>query len=263
MDVRQGFTVEGEAASDLESALTFAVDRDFDFLELNMDYAFERQQAETERVRSLAEEHGVDLVVHLPYRLDEGAYHEAVRDGVVRELQASVDAALEMGVARGVMHASSRAHPAKWTGEEVRPYVYETVRRVDEHARERDFVVAVENVKGPHFDAGDFPELFAETDARACLDTGHAMVAGYDLAWQADLLREHGDRIAHVHLNTRRGDAGEDEHLPVGIGGKPFGELTAAMRETDWAGTCTHEVFGFDREYVALGKQRFDEWLAG
>jgi hypothetical protein len=35
------------------------------------------------------------------------------------------------------------------------------------------------------------------------------------------------------------------------------------MRETDWAGTCTHEVFGFDREYVALGKQRFDEWLAG
>jgi sugar phosphate isomerase/epimerase len=77
------------------------------------------------------------------------------------------------------------------------------------------------------------------------------------------LADEHGDRIAHVHLSTRRGDGGEDEHLPVGIGGKPFEELTAAMRETDWEGTATHEVFGFDHEFVALGKENVDGWLAG
>jgi sugar phosphate isomerase/epimerase len=228
MTVRQGFTIEGEV--DLAEALAFAADRGFEFVELNMDYAFERQRVGAERVRALADEHGLDLVVHLPYRVDPGSHHEHARVGACRELEAAVDAAVEMGADRGVMHATSRAHPAKWAGEEIRPRIYESVRRVDAHA---------------------------------CLDTGHAMVAGYDLAWQADLLREHGDRIAHVHLNTRRGEGGEDEHLPVGIGDKPFEELTGAMRETGWDGTCTHEVFGFDPAFVALGKENVDGWLAG
>jgi sugar phosphate isomerase/epimerase len=260
MTVSQGFTVEGDA--DPEAAFAFAAERGFDYVELNMDYAFERTRVDPADVRALADEHDLDLAVHLPYRLDEGAYHEHVREGVVAELQASVDAAVEMGADRGVMHAAAMAHPEKWTGEEVRPYVYETVRRVDAHARDRDFTVAVENVKGPHFDAGDFTELFAETDARACLDTGHALVAGYDLTWQAAFLREHGDRVAHLHLNTRRGDSGADEHLPVGIGGRPFDELATAIRETGWSGTATHEVFTFDREFVALGKENLDGWLA-
>ena len=260
MNVQQGLTVEHGA--DARDAFAFAADRGFDFLELNMDRSFERTQTDPRRVRSLADEYALDLAVHLPYRLDPGSHHEHVRDGVCRELEASIDAALEMGADRGVMHATSMAHPGKWTGAEVRPLIYESVRRVDEYATDREFTLVVENLKGPFFDAGDFPELFAETDALACLDTGHAIVSGYDLAWQADLLADHGDRIAHVHLNTRRGEAGEDEHLPVGMGGRPFDELTAAIREIDWAGTCTHEVFGFDREYVALGKRRFDEWLA-
>ena len=261
MDVRQGFMVEHGA--DLDAALNFAADRGFDFAELNMDHRFERTRVDHDRVRSAAADRGLDLVAHLPYRLDEGSTHEHVRDGVVRELRAAVDAADAMGAETGVMHAASMGHPGKYEGSDLRPYIYETVQRVADHAHERGFTLAAENIKGPFFDAGDFPELFAETDATACLDTGHAMVSGHDLAWQADFLREHGDRVAHVHLNTRRGEAGEDEHLPLGLGGKPFGELTAAMRETDWEGTCTHEVFGFDREYVALGKQRFDDWLAG
>ena len=260
MTVRQGFTVEGDA--DLAVALDFAADRGFDYVELNMDYAFERRRVDPGRVRTLADDRGLDLVVHLPYRVDPGSHHEHAREGACQTLEAAVDAAVEMGAERGVMHATSRAHPGKWTGEEIRPIVYESIRRVDAHARDRDFTLAVENVKGPFFDAGDFPELFAETGARACLDTGHAIVAGYDLAWQADLLRDAGDRIAHVHLNTRRADSGEDEHLPVGIGGRQFEALADAIAETGWSGTATHEVFGFDREFVALGKRNLDALLA-
>lgn len=260
MTVRQGFTVEGDA--DLGDALAFAADRGFDFVELNMDYAFEPARTDPARVRGLADEHDVDLVVHLPYRVDPGSHHERARDGACRTLEGAVDVAAEMGAEVGVMHATARAHPEKWTGADVRPRIYESVRRVDGYARDRGVAVAVENLKGPFFDVGDLPELFAETDARACLDTGHAIVAGYDLAWQAELLREHGDRIAHLHLNTRRGDSGADEHLPVGIGGRPFDELATAIRETGWSGTATHEVFGFDRAFVGLGKRNLDDWLA-
>ncbi|WP_435062984.1 sugar phosphate isomerase/epimerase family protein [Halobaculum sp. EA56] len=261
MSLRQGFTVEH--GHDLDAALSFAVEAGFDFVELNMDAAFERSEVDPEAVRAALADAAVDAVVHLPYRVDPGSVHGAARDGACRELEASVDAALAMGAERGVMHATSRGHPAKHGGPEIRDLIYESVRRVDDYAAERGFSLVVENVKGPFFDAGDLPELFDRTDASACLDTGHALVSGYDLAWQADLLGEHGDRIDHVHLNTRRGESGEDEHLPVGVGDRPFEDLAAAMRETDWSGTCTHEVFGFDYEFVALGRRRFDGWLAG
>jgi sugar phosphate isomerase/epimerase len=121
MDVRQGFMVEHGA--DPEAAFAFAADRGFDFVELNMDYQFERTRVDAGRVRDLAAEHGLDLVAHLPYRLDEGSTHEHVRDGVVRELRAAVDAAAEMGCETGVMHAASMGHPGKYDGADLRPYV--------------------------------------------------------------------------------------------------------------------------------------------
>jgi hypothetical protein len=80
---------------------------------------------------------------------------------------------------------------------------------------------------------------------------------GHGLAEQAAFLRQHGDRISHVHRNdTRRDD--DDEHPPVALGQLNFEPLATAIRETDWTGPCTHEVFGFDLEHVGLGKDRFD-----
>ncbi len=33
------------------------------------------------------------------------------------------------------------------------------------------------------------------------------------------------------------------------------------MRETDWSGACTHEVYLFDIEYAGHGKSSFDRLL--
>jgi sugar phosphate isomerase/epimerase len=279
MNVRQGFTVEGDV--DAGTAVAFAAERGFDFVELNMENGFPRgrveraarsaaERASDERsdprapdaIRSLAAEHDVALLVHLPYRIDPGSPHEHAREGACRELEAAIDVAADMGAEAGVVHATSWAHPDAWDHGVLRQCIYDSVRRLDAYGREQGVEVVVENLKAPFFDAGDFPDLFEATDANACLDTGHALVSGLDAVAQAALLREHGDRIAHLHLNeSRRTD--EDEHLPVGIGRIDFGVIAETIRETDWTGTCTHEVFGFDREFVALGKRNFDALLAG
>jgi sugar phosphate isomerase/epimerase len=260
MQVRQGFTVEGDA--DPEAAFAFAADRGFAFVELNMDYAFERSRVDPGAVRDLADEYGLDLVVHLPYRPDPGSPHAHDREGACRTLEAAVDVAAEMGAERGVMHATSRAHPAKWDHDRVREWIFESVQRVHEYGRERGVAVVAENLKSPFLDAGDLPLLVEQTDAAVCLDTGHALATGQDGADQADLLRAYGDRIAHLHLNESRRTDGDDEHLPVGLGVVDFGAVADAVRETGWTGTATHETFGFDREFVALGKERFDGLLA-
>jgi sugar phosphate isomerase/epimerase len=259
MTVRQGFTVEHGAEP--EAAFAFAAERGFDFLELNMDWTFERSRVDPDPVRELAERHGLDLRVHLPYHLEVASPHEHVREGACRELEASVDTAVELGADLGVFHASTFARLDKWDHEWLGEVLYESVERVVTYARDRGFEAVVENLNTPFFTAGDFPELFDRTDASACLDTGHAHATGCSLAEQADLLREFGDRVPHVHLNDTRIDA-DDEHLPVGVGKLDFAALADAMVETGWSGTCTHEVYTFDHEPRAFGKRNFDRLLA-
>lgn len=258
--IRQGFMVGNGA--DAERCFRLAAEHDFDFVELNTDHQFDRSRADAADVRALADERGLDLVCHLPYRLDACSPREHVREGGVRELEAAIDHAAAMGAERGVFHLQTLVNGTKWTTAEVRPAMYETAERLTAYADEQGVEAVAENLKSPFFDAGDFPALFAETNASACLDTGHAFVTGQDGDAQAALLREHGDRIGHVHLNDTRIDE-DDEHLPVGMGKVEFGEIAAAMRETGWEGTCTHELFAFDRSYAVAGKERFDSMLAG
>jgi sugar phosphate isomerase/epimerase len=165
-----------------------------------------------------------------------------------------------MGADRGVFHAATFAAADRWGRDHLRDRVFEGVRAVHERAAERGFEACAENLKLPAFDAGDFPDLFARTEASACLDTGHASVTGHDAGWQANLLIAHGERIDHLHLNdTRRDD--DDEHLPVGLGWVDFGAIAEAMVETDWSSTVTHEVLEPEggHEYAAHGKAAFDD----
>ncbi|MFC7225966.1 sugar phosphate isomerase/epimerase [Salinirubellus salinus] len=259
MTIQQGFTVENGA--DEETAFAFAAERGFDFLELNMDHQFDRRRVDTEAVRDLAATYDLDLLVHLPYRVDVGTPLEHVREGSLRELEASIDTAVELGAETGVYHATTQVRASKWPHDQVRDCLYESIDRLTEYADERGFEAVVENVKSPFFDAGDLPDLFEETAATACLDSGHAHVTGQYGSEQADLLREYGDRISHVHLNETRTASG-DEHLPVGLGKVDFEAIAEGMVETDWSGTCTHEVFTFDNEPRAFGKERFDELLS-
>lgn len=255
MDVQQGFIVE--YTSDPKTAFTFAAGHGFDYVELNMAYTFERRRVDPAAVRRLAAEHGLDLVVHLPYHLDPGSPHEHVRQGACREIEAAIDTAIEFGAEKGVFHATSLASPDRWDHAHIRDCIYESVQRIDAYASKRDFTACAENLKTAFFDGGDFPDLFAQTDAAACLDTGHAYATGHDATAQADLLREHPERFAHIHLNETRLDE-QDEHLPVGLGQIDFGVLADTMRDIGWSGTCTHEVFSFDHEYAAYGKDIFN-----
>ena len=259
MSVRQGFTVEHGA--DPDEAFSFAAERGFDFLELNMDWTFERSRVDPGPVRDLAERYGLDLRVHLPYHLEVASPHEHVREGACRELEASVDTAVEMGADLGVFHGSTFARLDKWSRGLLLDLLYESVERVATYAHDRGFEAVVENLNTPLLTADDLPELFDRTGASACLDTGHAHATGCSLAEQVDLLCEFGDRIPHVHLNDTRIDA-DDEHLPVGMGKLDFGALADAMVETGWSGTCTHEVYTFGHEPRAFGKRNFDQLLA-
>lgn len=258
MDVRQGFTIEHTV--DLKEALDFAEANHFDFIELNMEYAFARNRLNVDELSSLFANFSLDIIVHLPYRLDPASPHNHVRDGACRELEAAIDTASTIGANVGIFHATTQASSERWGNQKLRECLYSSVRRINEYSQKFDLKICLENLKDDFFDAGDFPEAFERTSISGCLDTGHAYATGVDGSSQATLIRNHRDSIAHIHLNDTRKDS-TDEHLPVGFGKIDFAAIVEAMVEVDWEGTCTHEIYAYDLESRKMGKREFNRIL--
>lgn len=257
MALRQGLMIEHTV--EFERAVAFAVEHQFDFVELNMEYTFHRERVEPDAVKSVIEENGLDVIVHLPYRLDPGSPHHHVRAGACRELEAAIEQAAEFGAEKAIVHATSTADTRRWEPAHLRRNLVESLERLNQCARSHGVELCAENLKEP-FDVSEFPRLFDQTNVAGCLDTGHAYVTGHGGAEQAELVAQFGERISHIHLNDTR-LADDDEHLPVGMGQVEFAPLARTIRETNWTGTCTHEIYAFDLASRALGKTAFTSLL--
>ncbi|HET7324007.1 MAG TPA: sugar phosphate isomerase/epimerase [Halococcus sp.] len=256
MTIRRGFVTQ--IGMNYEEAIERADEFGLDFVELMMDGAHERTRLEPDSVQKAADEHDLDLTVHLPFKLDIASPFEHVREGARRELLAAIDTAIECGAEKGVVHASTSAWSPAWEHDELHEHLIGSIDELDGFARERDFEVCVENVPGEFFPSESFPRLFEETDASMTLDTGHARMNGMSSSEMAEFLDTHGERVSHLHLNDTRRPA--DEHLPFGAGTLDFERIFEPLRE-DWTGTLSLEVFTLDWEYVETSVRRLDELL--
>ncbi|HEX4689273.1 MAG TPA: TIM barrel protein [Solirubrobacteraceae bacterium] len=127
-------------------------------------------------------------------------------------------------------------------------------RRAGAHLRELADLVAAEGltlVLHPHVgtvveSADDVERALAHTDVPWCLDTGHLLIGGVD---PVPFVREHGDRIAHVHLKDvdgalaerlRRGEVSlvratqEGLFRPLGDGDARIDEVVALLDDVGY-----------------------------
>lgn len=77
---------------------------------------------------------------------------------------------------------------------------------------------------------------------KACLDTGHANIAGSDVA---GMVRLYGDKLAALHLQDNFGKIGpiyEDIHMNLTCGRIPWQEVFAALCDIGYQGTLNLEV---------------------
>ena len=96
--------------------------------------------------------------------------------------------------------------------------------------------------------AGDVERALQSTDVGWCLDTGHLLIAGVD---PADFVRDHGERIVHVHLKdvdaalAQRFRSGEltlvaaTQHglfRPLGQGDAEIAQVTALLDANGYEG---------------------------
>lgn len=228
-----------------------------DFLEIMLEGPGERRRLADRRASLLdALPDGIDLCVHLPFGgVDVGAPLEHVRAGSLRELEACIDLAADLGAEKAVVHADSGVRPEHWAVSTVRDNIVDAMARLRAHGEERGVEVCAENVPGEFFTIETITELLERTDCAMTLDTGHARVSGLDDTDVAAFVAEWGHRISHVHLNDTRGP--RDEHLPVGMGTTDVGAILDAF-PAGWGGTLTIEAITDDFGFVepAVGRLR-------
>jgi len=234
----------------------WAADEGFQFVELLLDGPYARERLRTDdRVPAMRDElaaAGLDCVVHLPFAADPGSPFGPVREGVVRELTLGMDLARELAAERVVFHPSSDAWELGWSTAERREFVHAALDELVPAARERGLVPCLENVVSTYYTAENVPALLRRyPEAQMTFDASHALLSGLDEPAMAEFLREHADRVGHLHLpDTRSGD----EHLPVGMGRIDFSTVLSGLADRGWSGTATLEVGTEDRSTIALGR---------
>lgn len=254
---------------DYDQAFEYADRFDLDYIEVYAEGEPWREGSlsDPHHVREQLDHHGLGLTAHLPFPIDVGSPMEAVREGSLRSLDMYVEAVADRGGEKAVLHLSAPSQrAANLSDDETRAILIESAQAASDIGQEHGVEVCAENLFSSVFTIEEFPRLLEETDVSMTLDTGHAALTGWDGEQTAAFIREHGDRISHVHLNDNRalGDAwrASDEHLPLGAGTIDFEPILEPAVDGEWSPTLTMEIVTWDEAYIELSAQRLHELLS-
>jgi inosose dehydratase len=163
------------------------------------------------------------------------------------ELESARRAAAQLATAGADVFVAAAVQDHAWSP--PAPLGADGWQRAGEHLRALADMAAAEGltlVLHPHAgtlveSAADVERALAHTDVPWCLDTGHLMIGGVD---PARFVREHADRIAHVHLKdvdatlaerVRTGALGLVNAVqmglfrPLGDGDAPIGDVVRLL----------------------------------
>ncbi len=171
------------------------------------------------------------VVVHAKYLINLASPDPDHRERSAKSLSAELAAASSLGADLVVVHAGSHAGSGE---EEGSKRLVEGLNRARELAGDGAAEPLVENSVGAGTQLcstfGALAKVAREAGARACVDTAHAYVAGYDLSTPegarevaGELKGALGERIALLHLNDARNALGShrDGHERIGEGRIP------------------------------------------
>jgi sugar phosphate isomerase/epimerase len=216
MDIRYGATVP--------EFLAYITDLGLDHVEFKREYLAAHPEAPSpERIGELAEEYGVSVTLHAPFRTwNAGSFDEAARADSVARVKQTLDDAAEIGAGAVVVHGGSvRERYPEWVRDRAADHARRSLQECAQYAQYVGVPLCLEN-QPPSAEKRRYTttpaDLAAMLDAVSVppeflgvtLDVGHAAVAGVD--WRR-FVERFGERIRVLHLHDNDGSA--DQHRPL------------------------------------------------
>ena len=216
MDVRFEATIE--------EFMQYCSDLGLDHVEFKTEYLEGHPDVPTpERIGQLAEQYGMSLTFHAPFRdWNIGSFNDRSARASIEQVTATLDAAATAGAGAVVVHGGDVAtrYP-EWVRQTARENAIDALGECAEHAERVGVPLCLEN-QPPDAKRDRYtvtPTKLAETldavDAdpsalRVTLDVGHANIT--DSGWQT-FAEQFGDRIEVCHLHDN--DGSSDAHYPL------------------------------------------------
>ena len=173
---------------------------------------------------------------------------------IFRNLLQSVETASDNGIPILVTHISST-----WKPPEINPVGQARFDRLVEHAKEKNVMIAFENLRVVGNVAYFGDRYYDEKHVRFCYDCGHEHCFTRTVPWM-DMF---GDRVAitHIHDNFGIGKErvdGTDLHLLPFDGNFDYARMMRKLDEYEYTGTLMLEVGNDSREdYGKLTPEEF------
>jgi sugar phosphate isomerase/epimerase len=204
-------------------------------------------KVDARQIRSLVEEHRMQVVGHTAFYLPMASPFEEIRRASVNELRRCLETFAEVG-ARWM-----NLHPDRNTPLHSRAfYVGRNILSISElmpHAERCGVGLMIENLPGDFNTPEQLGELLDPLPELGLhLDIGHANLLVPHNMTEA-ILNTYGTRLRHVHLHDNKGGVA-DLHLPLGTGSVDVRRAVKALKTCGYDGTITLEVFTPDREFL-------------
>ena len=213
-------------------------------------------QRATERINELGME---AYSFHAPFapRIDIASSDKRQRAASVAEIFRAAEAAARLRVHYFVIHPGPE-NPAAIAPEEQLPrmqHVVESLNQVARRCHELGIICVLEN-KLPHLLFGNTSDILwildgiNSAEVGACLDTGHALLAG-DLH---SLIHKLAGHLRMIHAHDNRG--ADDNHLPPGDGRIDWQRLTRDLIQARFRGAFILEMAGNSDPAITMSNAR-------
>jgi sugar phosphate isomerase/epimerase len=172
-----------------------------------------------------------------------GSDYDYIRHAWVLEAKREIKIARKIGIALINFHANINGMFYGEKRKVVLNNLIKSLREVVSHANKSNIVVMLENTplsSGIHtvdefkYVVDKVPNLFVH------LDIPHAFTSG-GMKSVIDYIQIFGDKIVHIHWHDNHGT--KDEHLPIGDGLIDHQKAIKALKDINYDGTITFEVF--------------------
>lgn len=232
---------------DLKSALQNFKKVGYDFAELNLGLPLEPNKDFEDKIRSLSNIMPI-LTAHLPgidYSIEE-----------IERCKKFIEILSDLGTRLYVIHLYS---PNLRTKDNFNLKM-KKLNDLADFAKSRKSVLVLENTEEDPMSLSKAIDEIPYIDY--CLDIGHAnLVNDYN---SLDYIHNFEKRLKHIHIHDNDGgDSVEhDKHLPIGEGQIKFKPIFEKLKEIDYSGNITLELYNANNESKKLSIKRVRELMS-